>query len=230
MFFGESAPCPHCQAHTRTVDHLASRCERILSFDYTKRHNEVVRCIHLLMCNKYGFRRTRKIRGHSVQEVIENEHAEIRVDTRIHTGTKIAHDKPDIFVRDKKRNEITLIEVGIKSQEQLLTTETTKLRKYDLLAGLLAQNYKCKTKVIPYVMTWDGIVTGCHKRYVKELGLTSSIEAYIQSIVLKETFSTVSFDRRRREAEGRTTQEGSEYAISRLLAAMSTSEPQSYIA
>ena len=47
---------------------------------------------------------------------------------------------------------------------------------------------KCKTKIIPYVMTWDGVVTKLHNIYSKELGITESIEAYIQTIVLKKTY------------------------------------------
>ncbi|KAI5169570.1 hypothetical protein PAEPH01_0822 [Pancytospora epiphaga] len=40
-------PCPHCKKCSKTVDHLATQCDRMLYHDYTRRHNEVVRCIHL---------------------------------------------------------------------------------------------------------------------------------------------------------------------------------------
>ena len=83
--------------------------------------------------------------------------------------------QPDIFIRDKKKNEIILIEVGITSQEQLITVETEKKRKYDLLAKELSMMYK--VRIIPYVMTWDGIVSVYHKTYLKELGVTPNIEA-----------------------------------------------------
>ncbi|TBU09310.1 hypothetical protein CWI38_2162p0010 [Hamiltosporidium tvaerminnensis] len=46
-------------------------------------------------------------------------------------------------------------------------------------------------------MTWDGIVTKYHKTYVKRLQISMNVEAYIQSIVLKKTLETISFDRRR---------------------------------
>ncbi|TBU06528.1 hypothetical protein CWI36_0432p0020 [Hamiltosporidium magnivora] len=52
---------------------------------------------------------------HSVQEILDNEYAEIRVDTRIKTDVKIRNNRPDIFILDKKKNKITLIEVGITS-------------------------------------------------------------------------------------------------------------------
>ncbi|KAI5176627.1 hypothetical protein PAEPH01_2398 [Pancytospora epiphaga] len=52
---------------------------------------------------------------------------------------------------------------------------------------------KCKTKIIPYVITWDGVVTNYHKQYSREIGLVYSAEAYIQMIVLKKTLESVSF-------------------------------------
>jgi hypothetical protein len=71
----------------------------ILSHNYTRKHNEVLKCIHLSLCNKYGLK---KLRSHSVQEVVANENVEIRVDTRIKTDIKIQHNRPDLFVYDKK--------------------------------------------------------------------------------------------------------------------------------
>ncbi|TBU13241.1 reverse transcriptase [Hamiltosporidium tvaerminnensis] len=62
----------------------------------------------------------------------------IRVDTRIKT-------------------DITLIEVGITSQDSLQIVETEKLRKYNLLANELGLIYKCNVEIILYVMTWDCI-------------------------------------------------------------------------
>ena len=107
----------HCKDALRTVDHLASKCDRMLSHDYTRRHNEVVRCLHLLLCNKYGIKTSKRIRSHSIQETVANVNAEIRVDTRIRTDIKVQNNRPDLFVLDKRRNEIMLIEVGVTNQE-----------------------------------------------------------------------------------------------------------------
>ena len=202
MFGGSNAMCPHCNTQRKTVEHLATQCEKMLYHDYMRRHNEVLRCIHLLLCNKYGVKSTKRMGSHSVQEIVANENVEIRVDTRIRTSIKLAADRPDIFILDKRRREIVLIEVGITSQDRLQTVETEKTRKYDLLANKLGLEYKCKTRIIPYVMTWDGVVTKHHRRYVKEIGLTEVIEAYIQTIVLKKTLESISFEHRRAADDG----------------------------
>ena len=80
-----------------------------------------------------------------------------------------------------------IIEIGITSQDRLRTVKTEKLHKYDMLGGELSMIHKCRTRIIPYVMTWDGIVTKCHRSYVRQLGLPTNVEAYIQTRVLKRT-------------------------------------------
>ena len=90
-----------------------------------------------------------------------------------------------------------MIEVGITSQDRLQQVETEKAHKYDLLAGEISQLYKCSVKIIPYVMTWDGVVTKCHKKYISELDVPPNVEAYIQTRVLRRTLESVSFEARR---------------------------------
>ena len=126
---------------------------------------------------------------------------EIRVDTRVSTATRTEAKMPDIVVHDKKKKVITLIEVGITNQNRLIATETEKKRKYDVLANKMGSEFNCATRIIPYVMSWDGIVTNIHRKYVQEIGLTDNIEAYIQSIVLKKTLESISLDYRRGEPE-----------------------------
>ncbi|KAF7684402.1 hypothetical protein TCON_0401 [Astathelohania contejeani] len=143
--------------------------------DYTRRHNEVLRCIHLLLANKYGFKKSKKLQTHSVQEVMENERAKIRVDTRIRTDILIKNNRPDIFIYDKKENEIILVEVGITIQDNFQIIETEKKRKYDLLANELGLLYKAKTKIIPYAMIWYVVVTKYLRNYIKEIIIISTI-------------------------------------------------------
>ncbi|KAF7679700.1 hypothetical protein TCON_2500 [Astathelohania contejeani] len=166
----------------------------MLGHDYTRMHNEVLRCIHIYLRISTALR---KLRSHSVQEVMENERAEIRVDTRIRTDVLIKNNRPDIFIYDKKENEIILVEVGITRQNNLQIVETEKKRKYDLLANELGLLYKAKSKIIPFVITWDGVVTKYHRNYLKELTLNLTVEAYILSIVLKKTLKNIAFKYRK---------------------------------
>ena len=62
--------------------------------------------------------------------------------------------------------------------ESLLTqVENEKTRKYDLIANELSLTYKCKVKIIPYVMTWEGLVTKYHKKHRSAIGISTKTEA-----------------------------------------------------
>ncbi|KAI5169522.1 hypothetical protein PAEPH01_0785 [Pancytospora epiphaga] len=63
-----------------------------------------------------------------------------------------------------------------------------------VLANKLGQEYRCRTWIIPYVMTWDGVVTKYHRQHLKDIEMT---ESYIQTIVLKKTLENISFEYRR---------------------------------
>ncbi len=179
MFFGESAKCPHCNLTKKSVDHLATRCDKMLGHDYMRRHNEIVKCIHLLLCKRFNIKSSSKLRNHSVQQTCSNQNVEIRVDTTIKTDVKVKYNKPDILVINKKDKLITIVEIGVTSLDNLQQVESEKLRKYDVLANELGLIYGFRTKIIPYVITWDGIVTRFLKQYTKESEIPSNIEAYI---------------------------------------------------
>lgn len=86
------------------------------------------------------------MRTHSIQEILANEDVEIRVDTRIRTGIRIEANNPNILIHDKKRKEITLIKIGITSQDKLQTVKTENKNKYDILAINWGKNISAKLK------------------------------------------------------------------------------------
>ncbi|KAF9764597.1 hypothetical protein NGRA_0424 [Nosema granulosis] len=77
--------------------------------------------------------------------------------------------------------------------------------------------YKSKTKIVPYVMTWDGVVTAYHKKHIQELGIQPTLEAYIQSIVLKKTLESISLERRRGLDQDEAGEEEVESAVGNLV-------------
>jgi hypothetical protein len=46
-------------------------------------------------------------------------------------------------------------------------------------------------------MTWDGMVTNFHRRHRNDLEITPTIEAYIQSRVVRTTLEAISSEKRR---------------------------------
>ena len=84
--------------------------------DYIRHHNEIVKCLHLILCKKYNIEISRKrLRTHSVQQVVANKFIIIRVDTTIITDVQIKYNKPNILIIDKKFKEILIVEIGVTS-------------------------------------------------------------------------------------------------------------------
>ena len=64
------------------------------------------------------------------------------MDTRLKTNVTVVNNRPDIFIYDKIKCEIILIEVGITSQDNLQQVELEKVKKYELLCIELKMLYK----------------------------------------------------------------------------------------
>jgi hypothetical protein len=195
LYFGGETRCPHCKQGPKSVEHLATHCGRMLNFDYKKRHDEVVRCLHFQYAKMYGLNKNKKLKNYKVQNVISNERVKIKSDVPILTELRVDHNKPDLMIHDLRTKEITLVEVGITNKNILATTELTKSRKYELLANEL----KCihpgtKVTIIPVVLTWDGLVTRYFQRYMRQLQVSDKLQAYIQTVVLKRTCESILID------------------------------------
>ena len=192
--FFNNAKCKHCQTANQTVDHLATKCGKLLEHEYKHRHDEVAKAVHHHICYEYGL--TKKCRkNYTVQPVIANERVRIKFDQPITTDTRVAHNRPDILVHDLRRKVATIIEIGITCGPLLANVETTKARKYEHLAGEIRGMFPGTTvNMIPIVMSWDGRVTKHFKRYTQALGMTKHLRAYIQGISLKKTRDTMMMD------------------------------------
>ncbi|XP_029656112.1 uncharacterized protein LOC115230003 [Octopus sinensis] len=116
-----------------------------------------------------------------------NDRAEIRVDTAIPTESKIQYNKPEIFLYDKKLNQIWLIEIRVTCMDNLKAVEVEKLHKYDILTGELVIIYKSKVKILPIVITWDAIASKYLNIYMDLIAIKDNVLAYIQTIALKKT-------------------------------------------
>ena len=147
----------------------------MLNFDYKKRHNEVVRCLHFMFAKRYGIHNRNKLKNYKVESVVSNDRVKIKSDITIRTKLRIEHNKPDLLVHDLMKNEILLVEVGITNKRTLATVELTKTRKYELLAEELALMYPgARVTTIPVVASWDGLVTHHFKKYLSILGVNIS--------------------------------------------------------
>ncbi|XP_029654692.1 uncharacterized protein LOC115228190 [Octopus sinensis] len=120
---------------------------------------------------------------------------EIRVDTTLQTDVHVKNNRPDIFVLDKTKNEITLIEVGITSHAMLKQVEVEKLHKYDLLAGELSQIHGAK-----FIFTSDdagsslaGLLIGIYLSYFKTLIPNDTVHSKTMSVLLDAIYRAIPY-------------------------------------
>ncbi|KAM0687072.1 hypothetical protein COBT_001696, partial [Conglomerata obtusa] len=71
------------------------------------------------------------------------------------------------------------------------------MQKYDILAKELGMIYKCNSRIVPYVITWDGLMMMFYKQYCILLEIPAETDAYFQTIALKKTLELMPLDRRR---------------------------------
>ena len=62
--FFNNAKCKHCQSANQTVDHLATKCGKLLEHEYKHRHDEVAKAVHHHICYEYGLT---KNKGRTIQ-------------------------------------------------------------------------------------------------------------------------------------------------------------------
>ncbi|TBU20081.1 hypothetical protein CWI38_0136p0080 [Hamiltosporidium tvaerminnensis] len=82
----------------------------------------------------------------------------IKLETRIKTYGNIQNIRLDIFIWNKRLNGITLVEVGITSQDCFKT--------YNTLENELNLIYKCSVEIMPYVVTWVSIIIIYHRSII----------------------------------------------------------------
>ena len=195
LFFGHDSIqglCQRCRKHNKSVEHLATGCGAMIGYDYKKRHNAVVRCIHFLMTKRYGLNKNKKLHGYKVESIVANNRVKIKSDITIKTRNPIEANKPDLMIHDIEQKHITLIEVGITNKSRIGQTEAEKIHKYRDLEGELAMMYPDTTIItIPVVMTWDGITTRYYKKYMEKIGIDKRLQAYMQYVTLKKTLESI---------------------------------------
>ncbi|TBU03818.1 hypothetical protein CWI36_0856p0010, partial [Hamiltosporidium magnivora] len=119
--WGAEGMCQHCKQSRKTVNHLATRYKKMLGHDYTRRHDEVIR----------------------LQEIFDNQIAEIRIDTRIKTDVKFRKKRLVVFVIDISKKRITLLERA--SLNVMLEAESRNNQYFfnaSIKCGIMVKNLK----------------------------------------------------------------------------------------
>ena len=108
-----SPVCRMCGKREESIAHVVAECEKFAQNQYKNwRHDRVGKVIHWELCKKYGFDCTEKWYDHIPEGVLENEKSKILWDFRIQTDQQLNHNRPDIVIHDKEKNECKIIDVS----------------------------------------------------------------------------------------------------------------------
>ena len=92
-------------------------------------------------------------------------------DVNIYTDRVIQARRPDIVVVDKCEKRVTLIDMAVPADKNILEKEKEKVIKYQDLKMELKRLWKMKVKVIPVVIGALGSVSKNLKKWLKELDM-----------------------------------------------------------
>ena len=102
--------CRFCVKFEETVDQLVSGCPIMTPNEYLERHDKVGQYIHWKTSQHYNAPYAKNWYEHKPQKVVEAESATILWDFSIHRDRTIQANKPDITIKDQKKETCKLID------------------------------------------------------------------------------------------------------------------------
>lgn len=196
---GESkdSSCRKCKKEVETVAHLVSGCGELAQREYKKRHDRMGLRIYWEICKKYGVKCKEKWYEETPEEVRKSDCGRYEVwwDRHVETTKALDHNRPDVVVIDKEKQEWTIIDFSVPNDRNILKKEKEKVEHYSPLAYEIRKMYKVNTKIIPIVVGALGVVTNNLAPNLQLLGIKNvsnslQVSAIIgTSIILRKVLS-----------------------------------------
>lgn len=109
-------------------------------------------------------------------------------DRPITTDRRTDHNRPDIVLIDKANKTGTIIDVAVPLTHNLSQTEREKVSKYQDLQIELKRMWKLREiKIIPAVISVEGVATKKLLKSLEALSLPKGVYIQIQKAVILET-------------------------------------------
>ena len=77
---------------------------------------------------------------------------------QVQTDRTVPNNKPDIIIRDNKKETCMLIDVAISRDRNVIKKEAEKILKYKDLTIEIQRMWNVKTKVIPVIIGATGTI------------------------------------------------------------------------
>ena len=105
--------CRLCGENGESVQHLVSGCEKLAQREYKRRHDNVAKKVHWVICKKNGLEHTEKWCEHVPEGAVENEEVKMLWDIDIQCDNVIEARRPDIILIEKKERKGIIIDIAV---------------------------------------------------------------------------------------------------------------------
>lgn len=184
--------CRKCGKAPETIQHIIGSCSNLVAEEYKSRHDSVAKIMHSALVKKFCPRE--KIEPYYKYEppkALENKEMMIYWDRTIYTYKSLAHNRPDITLKDKLQKTVYIIDIAVPNVNNLMSTVQHKRSKYTELANEIGRQWKMKTKILPIVISTTGIIPQATVDSVLELGGSTRELRLMQKAVILHTVNTV---------------------------------------
>ncbi|CDR95296.1 hypothetical protein BBBOND_0204540 [Babesia bigemina] len=107
---------------------------------------EVADRIHAVLGRQIGLSKE-TIDAHKIESEVHGKYRWIAYDKTVKFQKTKEYNRPDIILADRRRNTITIVEIGISNQYNLVDTEFKKHKCEDIIEDLEARQFNQQTKI-----------------------------------------------------------------------------------
>lgn len=185
--------CRLCNKNKETVEHITGGCQFLASKQYTDRHSNVAKQIHLELAKKYKLIETiDPYYKYKPSSVLENNKAKLYWDRDIITDRTTNNNRPDITLTIKELKTTYLIDISVPNTENLKKKHTEKIQKYLPLADEIKQMWhQNQVRIIPVILSATGIIPKTLHKSLSDLQLPTYLYINLQKAVILDTCSIV---------------------------------------
>ena len=123
-----SPMCRLCGEREETISHVVAECKMLAQKQYKVwRHDKVAQVIHWKLCQRFGFPLKERWYEHVPERVLENEEVKLLWDFPIQTDHQLDHNKPDIVIHYKQKQECQILDVACPFDTRVKSKEKEKI-------------------------------------------------------------------------------------------------------
>ena len=86
--------------------------------------------MHGILCKHYEIPHTEKWYEHTLEPVVEGKNVTIPWGFTVHTDRKIDVNRPDIIIKNQEERTCIMMDMTVRSDQNILLKEFQKLSKY----------------------------------------------------------------------------------------------------